>query len=817
MNLTIQKVKKWLMIIGIILPILLLQLAISMSLEKTFVNALIKEREETLSMFTTDFKETISETQNFNVKLNQLDDIEDSLDRLQAQKGYEIIDSLNSNNTQEQRQIISNLLKSGDLSFDRSKEYLYFINHNPSKNRVLIFKVGISDLVNQSLNIGTDNVDIGIFVDGMTIFKTEHFISFDEINNLNAEIKEANGEKYLVLYNKMQNINAEVNLTYNLTEDLKEINVITIRYSFIMMLVLTVMGYVYYKIGRLGKDEIGKMLLNLRVLEESLKKHKLEVLELEDLDFPLQNEIKHFSTMGRKLVKTIDELENQIKSSKIENEQIIIEQKILKETLKTIERDKEIGQKIRDEFIDFVDQILITIDENLKIVNVNKVYLKKMGFSREDVLGCSIIDFILENTDSELINNLSKPSNDLIFLNLKHKSDNESISDFVSLKRIEWDENQIMLIGKSIHEEITLQSRILRKNRELEYINQINTSLISNWGIDELLENIIRRIDYLFNVEFGTIYIKDDEQKWLLKAAATTLTDEEDLFLSQFESYFPMDNTDLKVYDLTNDLNVESPLTEKASILILAPLEVEQELIAVMMIGLKSKMKSSDLNILRMFKNQASIVIQRAILYDKLRKQYFNTIEALVNVIEAKDKYTEGHSRRVSRFSVEIATEIGYSNEEIEKIEISGLLHDVGKVGINQMILNKIGKLTKEEYEIIKEHPEKGVQILQSIKLDRSIMDGIHYHHVRYDLKGYPKNHGLSNLPAYAAIIGVADAFDAMTSARSYTKPRSIDAAMQEIKDCIGSQFDPEIVSALNEVITHNQERIQTIIDDIRS
>lgn len=250
--------------------------------------------------------------------------------------------------------------------------------------------------------------------------------------------------------------------------------------------------------------------------------------------------------------------------------------------------------------------------------------------------------------------------------------------------------------------------------------------------------------------------------------------------------------------------------------LVLSPLEVSGEIIAIMAIALQNEMSPNDINILKMFKNQASMVIQRALIYEQLQKQYFGTIEALVNVIEAKDKYTEGHSRRVSRFAVEIAKEMSYSSEEIENVEIAGLLHDIGKIGIDQNILAKRGQLTHEEYEIIKTHPTKGITILEAINFDQNIKDGILYHHARFDLKGYPANQ-LKKLPKYACLIGAADAFDAITSARSYSSPKGMEEAIQELIKHEGTQFDPEMVRVIKKIIDEHPERLQNIIDDIET
>jgi diguanylate cyclase (GGDEF)-like protein/putative nucleotidyltransferase with HDIG domain len=174
-----------------------------------------------------------------------------------------------------------------------------------------------------------------------------------------------------------------------------------------------------------------------------------------------------------------------------------------------------------------------------------------------------------------------------------------------------------------------------------------------------------------------------------------------------------------------------------------------------------------------------------------------NTIYALAAIVDAKDHYTYGHSKKVSKHASAIAEELGYSEDKISTIRTSGLLHDIGKIGISDAIILKKTPLKKEEWEIIRTHPTMGVSILKHVESLRDCLPSVQYHHEFYDGTGYP--HGLKgeNIPLDARIIAVADAFDAMTSARPYrNRIFTRNEAMKELIHCGGNQFDPRIVNA---------------------
>ncbi|WP_328905753.1 HD-GYP domain-containing protein [Streptomyces sp. NBC_00234] len=173
------------------------------------------------------------------------------------------------------------------------------------------------------------------------------------------------------------------------------------------------------------------------------------------------------------------------------------------------------------------------------------------------------------------------------------------------------------------------------------------------------------------------------------------------------------------------------------------------------------------------------------------------TIRALVQAVDIKDKYTRGHSERVGRASVLIAREIGMEERRLEALRFAGILHDVGKLGVPTRVLRKDGPLTPEERRVIELHPEYGHEIVRGIGFLDEARAAILHHHERLDGSGYP--YGLSGhqIPEFARVVAVADAFDAMTSTRSYRRGRPVPAAVAELERCAGTQFDPRMVGAL--------------------
>ena len=187
----------------------------------------------------------------------------------------------------------------------------------------------------------------------------------------------------------------------------------------------------------------------------------------------------------------------------------------------------------------------------------------------------------------------------------------------------------------------------------------------------------------------------------------------------------------------------------------------------------------------------------------------FSVVNSAVTAIEAKDAYTRGHSIRVSEYCGQLGEALGLAAAEKETLRMAALLHDIGKIGISEAILNKKGRLEPDEFAAIKQHCALGEKILQPIKQLTPVIAGIRHHHERFDGKGYPDGLAGEEIPRIARVIAVADAFDAMTSSRSYRAALPFEDAMGELASHLGAQFDPRIVAAFLEM---DRLRLQEVI-----
>lgn len=190
----------------------------------------------------------------------------------------------------------------------------------------------------------------------------------------------------------------------------------------------------------------------------------------------------------------------------------------------------------------------------------------------------------------------------------------------------------------------------------------------------------------------------------------------------------------------------------------------------------------------------------------KLERLTMQVMLSFANAIDAKDRYTNGHSMRVAEYATEIARRAGKTEKEQEEVYFCGLLHDIGKIGIPDGIINKPGRLTEEEFAIIKSHPTIGAHILMTLTELAEVHIGANWHHERYDGKGYPDGLKGEEIPEIARIIAVADTYDAMTSKRSYRELLSQDIVKAELEKGKGTQFDPYFAEIMLEIIEEDTE-----------
>lgn len=243
--------------------------------------------------------------------------------------------------------------------------------------------------------------------------------------------------------------------------------------------------------------------------------------------------------------------------------------------------------------------------------------------------------------------------------------------------------------------------------------------------------------------------------------------------------------------------------------IIAVPFHIRNEPFGVLIVGGKNSgctFNDEDKFILMFIAERTALNIENIALYNNLTHSLMASLTSLVSAIEAKDPYTQQHSSRVTEYSIKIASKMGCSHDDISRLESSGPLHDIGKIGIHDSILNKPGLLTPEEFEEIKNHPLIGVNIVAPLGFDPQEQAIIRNHHERWDGKGYPDGLSGSNIPRLSRILSVADSFDAMNSNRAYRKSLPFSVCIGELQKNSGTQFDPEIVEAAVSIFSSDPE-----------
>ena len=278
---------------------------------------------------------------------------------------------------------------------------------------------------------------------------------------------------------------------------------------------------------------------------------------------------------------------------------------------------------------------------------------------------------------------------------------------------------------------------------------------------------------------------------------------------------------------LTNNLSKDKTLgwmAEYATELLVVPLMRQEQVLGCLFAidKVNGEFDTVDSKLLNSIANESAIYLENAMLFDDVRGLMMGLLHSLTSAVDAKDAYTCGHSERVALLSRYLAQQAGLTEQQVDRIYMAGLLHDVGKIGVPEAVLRKTGKLTDEEFAEIKKHPEIGAKILRDIKQIEDIIPGVLHHHERYDGRGYPSKLAGENIPLMGRIICLADCFDAMTSSRTYRKAMPVEDALAEIRKCSGTQFDPKLAEAflrigidkfLRMLVTNHQEQSKKLID----
>ncbi|MFH1202316.1 MAG: HD domain-containing phosphohydrolase [Candidatus Omnitrophota bacterium] len=263
----------------------------------------------------------------------------------------------------------------------------------------------------------------------------------------------------------------------------------------------------------------------------------------------------------------------------------------------------------------------------------------------------------------------------------------------------------------------------------------------------------------------------------------------------------------LSVFDVTKDSRTRyGGFASKVGVVsaLSVPTIFKEDVLGVITVYSKTPrhFNENEIKLIMTFANQAAVAIHEAQLYRDVHINYFNTIHSLVLAMEARDPYNRGHSERVTQYAIKIATKLRIPQEQIDVLQFGGRVHDVGKIGISDLILNKPGRLTLAERAIIELHPLKGAEMLEPLKFLEPCLPLVKHHHERFDGNGYPDRLKKAEIPLCARIVSCADAFDAMTSERPYRiRKLTLGEAIEELKLNSGKQFDPAIIPALINIL----------------
>jgi HD-GYP domain-containing protein (c-di-GMP phosphodiesterase class II) len=345
------------------------------------------------------------------------------------------------------------------------------------------------------------------------------------------------------------------------------------------------------------------------------------------------------------------------------------------------------------------------------------------------------------------------------------------------------------------------------RNRELFIVNEISKAMTNNNSLDKILEDIAEKINILVNISLCTIRILEGD-KLILKAYSgsnTRLIFDENLSIDTTHMGYSLKNRQIITIRNKEDLLFREVMLEDVlrslSSVVYMPLYNNDTPLGVLTIGLDQEIAPEKLNLLSYLADNASIAIEKTLLFDKLTSNYFKTITALSNALEEKLGVMQGHTIRVSKYSVLLAKSMYLKEGEIKDIEIAGLLHDIGKIGIKDSTLRDAYHKEAAREEILQTHTIIGKSILEPIGISENILNGIYLHHKNYDLSGYPKDIIVEEIPLIARIIAIANAFDNLMNTKENGESRSISSAFKIIRQGSGSKYCPEVVTIFENLI----------------
>lgn len=360
-------------------------------------------------------------------------------------------------------------------------------------------------------------------------------------------------------------------------------------------------------------------------------------------------------------------------------------------------------------------------------------------------------------------------------------------------------------------ENVKIRLDLEKRIDEVSVLLEISQSITSTLFIDEVLDSIVNFSIEMMNALRCELRLLDDKGEYLEVKASTGLSKSyltsrkikkgEGILGSCLEKKRPLSVADVGRDARTRDY--KALRAENVAGILTVPILQHNRAVGVIAVYTSKphEFSQSEIDLLSTFASQASIAIENAQLYAEMKNQYMSMISALAAAIEAKDSYTHGHSTNVMEYAVKISKALGLEDNEVENVKYAGLLHDIGKIGVKDVILSKQGKLTSEEVAELRKHPVYGANIMEKVAILKDIAPLALYHHERFDGNGYPLGLKGEEIPLGARILAVADTYDAMIADRPYRKAFPFDFVKNEMFKAAGSQLDPKLVKIFFEIL----------------
>jgi putative nucleotidyltransferase with HDIG domain len=358
-----------------------------------------------------------------------------------------------------------------------------------------------------------------------------------------------------------------------------------------------------------------------------------------------------------------------------------------------------------------------------------------------------------------------------------------------------------------------LNRELLSRNDDLIVLNRIMTDFASLRESADIFKQLVDMTIEIVHADaacFHLIKEPGDQSMTIAKAAAQNMYGQSP---GLEDAFAPFDDTSIQdiIMDVVNDdqpllvshNNGSGSIHAQIKSFMLAPLKIRSKILGVVSAAVFNgtrRFNEKDLYHLTFMTNKAATAIENLALYENIYSNLLATLYAFVTAIEARDPYTKEHSSRVTRLAIAMAQAMGRTNEELEILNVAGLLHDIGKIGIRDEILLKPGRLDKNEYQIIQQHPTIGAEIMDNLGLWHREKQIVRGHHERYDGTGYPDRLKGDDIPVLARILSIADVYDALASDRAYRQRMKEVKILNIIYSGAGSQFDPGIVDVFRKL-----------------